>query len=135
MSINRYHTFLSHNSEDKSEIRDIVKNLKVAGVKTWFDEEQLTPGQIWQVELEECIEDIRAAAVFVGQSGVGPWQDFEMRAFITEFAERGCPVIPVILPGAGTIPKLPIFLKQFMWIDMRESEEKGILKILAALKT
>ena len=40
--------------------------------------------------------------------------------FIQEFVRRGLPVIPVILPTCGTIPELPIFLRQFMWVDLRK---------------
>ena len=50
---------------------------------------------------------------------MGPWQDREMRGCLSEFVERGLPVIPVLLPNASIKPELPLFLKQFTWVDMR----------------
>jgi hypothetical protein len=42
-----------------------------------------------------------------------------MRGCLSEFVERRVPVIPVLLPGARKKPRLPIFLKQFTWVDLR----------------
>src|SRR4029077_5339326 len=44
----------------------------------------------------------RSAAVFVGESGLGPWQNQEMQALLSQFVKRECPVIPVVLPSAKT---------------------------------
>jgi hypothetical protein len=40
----------------------------------------------------------RLAHVFVvvGDSGIGPWQDIELRGFISVFANRRCRIIPVL---------------------------------------
>ncbi len=126
--------FICHNGDDKPEVREIVNNLKSLGIKTWFDEEQIPAGMLWQPALEQQIEEIKAAAVFVGSNGIGPWHEFEIRAFLSEFMNRKCPVIPIILPSANSVPKLPIFLSPIMWIDMRESRDEGIDKLLATLR-
>ncbi|MDP2953249.1 MAG: toll/interleukin-1 receptor domain-containing protein, partial [Chloroflexota bacterium] len=89
-------------------------------IRTWLDEEQLPPGRAWQDLLEEQIQSVRTAAVFVGRSGVGPWQNIEIRAFLQEFVRRQCPVIPVILPDCTKVPPLPLFLRQLTWVDFRK---------------
>ncbi|MEH2395549.1 MAG: GUN4 domain-containing protein [Nostoc sp.] len=71
----------------------------------------------------QLLENIKSAAVFVGSSGLGPWQSTEMRAFLNEFVERGCPVIPVLLKNTPQQPKLPIFLKGHTWVDFRTDAE------------
>jgi hypothetical protein len=48
------------------------------------------------------IEIIKSAAVFVGESGLGPWQNHEIPALLSQFVKREFPVIPVILPSAKT---------------------------------
>jgi len=78
------------------------------------------PGRPWQEALEEVIETTGAAAVLVGKDGLGPWQDKEMRGCLSEFVDRNLPVIPVLLPGAPEKPVLPIFLKGFTWVDLRD---------------
>jgi SAM-dependent methyltransferase len=127
-----FDVFLCHNSDDKELIREINKALQSGGVVTWLDEEQLRPGQLWQAELEKQIGKIRNACVFVGKNNRGPWQDFEIRAFLNEFVNRGGAVIPVILPDASEIPDLPIFLKQMMWVDLRKDYDKSLLKLIGA---
>ncbi|MCI0654372.1 MAG: TIR domain-containing protein [Methylococcaceae bacterium] len=116
-----FDVFLCHNSEDKPEIRAIADDLENRGIKVWLDEREIRPGTIWQSVLEEQISTIKSVAVFVGQSGIGPWQSIEIRAFITEFVERECPVIPAILPSANTKPQLPVLLKNLHYVDFRDS--------------
>jgi len=126
---NIFDVFLCHNSADKPQIREIGKQLKKSGITVWLDEEQIRPGTLWQVELERNIASIKSALVFVGKNDFGPWQDMEIRAFLSEFVNRGCPVIPVILENCTIVPELPLFLKQMMWVDMRKTEPNPILQM------
>ncbi|MEH2072364.1 MAG: GUN4 domain-containing protein [Nostoc sp.] len=119
----QYDVFLCHNSKDKPEVIEIAHELTRQGIKPWLDKWELRPGLAWQVLLEEQIENIKSAAVFVGSSGLGPWQSTEMRAFLNEFVERGCPVIPVLLRNTPQQPKLPIFLMGHTWVDFRTDTE------------
>jgi tetratricopeptide (TPR) repeat protein len=111
--------FLSHNSRDKPAVREIAEALRGRKIRVWLDEDELIPGRPWQEALEEIIETARAAAVLVGKDGLGPWEDREMRACLSEFVDRELPVIPVLLPGAPAKPKLPLFLRAFTWVDLR----------------
>ncbi len=97
------------------------------------DERQ--PGNPWQTELEEQIGTVTCAAIMVGGSDLGPWQNAETRAFLNEFMNRGCPVIPVLLPEAGAIPDLPIFLKQMTWVDLRKEYDQNFRKLVTAIKS
>jgi hypothetical protein len=126
----KFAVFLCHNAKDKVGVRKIAQALESQGLRTWLDEEQLRPGLAWQVVLEEQIGSIESVAVFVGNSGLGPWQDMEIRAFLSEFVRRRCPVIPVILPDAETIPELPIFLRQLTWVDFRQTPTEAIDRLI-----
>ncbi|MFS0515543.1 GUN4 domain-containing protein [Nostoc sp. UIC 10607] len=119
----QFDVFLCHNSKDKPEVIEIAHELTRQGIKPWLDKWELRPGLAWQVLLEEQIENIKSAAVFVGSSGLGPWQSQEMRAFLNEFVERKCPVIPVLLGNTPQQPKLPIFLGGNTWVDFRTDTE------------
>jgi hypothetical protein len=128
-----FDVFLCHYGQDKPAVKEIGEQLKVRGILPWLDEWQLVPGRPWQMGLEEQIGKIRAAAVFVGEKGIGPWQDMEVRAFISEFVNRGCPVIPVILPDCKGNPKLPIFLKGMMWVDFRKNEPDPLEQLIRVI--
>jgi hypothetical protein len=129
-----FDVFLCHNARDKAAVRAINTELKKAGIRTWLDEEQLQLGLPWEPELEKQVSNVRAACVFVGQSGLGPWQKAEIRGFLSEFIDRGCPVIPVLLPGTPEVPELPIFLRQMTWLDLRHDSDKGLNRLLEALR-
>jgi TIR domain len=114
-----FDVFLCHNSEDKPAVREISQKLAGRNIKPWLDEERIRPGTSWQTELEQQIRNIKSAAVFVGESGLGPWQDPEIQAFLSQFVKRDCPVIPVVLPSAKTTPELPWALANLHWVDFR----------------
>ncbi len=99
--------------------RRLADALRSRGLKVWFDEWELVPGRPWQEALEQIIKSTTSAAVLVGEDGVGPWEDVEMRACISEFVRRKLPVIPVLLPGARKTPDLPFFMQQFTWVDLK----------------
>ncbi len=114
--------FLCHNSEDKPQVKEIGEKLKEYSLKPWLDIWELRPGHSWQDSLEEKIEEIHAAAVFVGKNGLGPWQKQELKAYLREFVNRNCPVIPVLLSDTPEKPQLPLFLRGLTWVDFRTSD-------------
>jgi hypothetical protein len=66
----------------------------------------------------------------VGESGLGPWQEREIRGLLSDFVKRKCPVIPVILNNAPKKPKLPLFLHEMTWVDFRKDEPDPILQLI-----
>lgn len=127
-----FDVFLCHNSEDKPAIKEIAYQLQNHGIRPWLDEWCLRPGFPWQRTLEKKIKDIESAAVFVGSSGVGPWQNTELEAFLRQFANRKepCPVIPVILPDCRDLPPLPLFLTAFTWVDFRREDPDPLAQLI-----
>ena len=103
-----FDVFLSHNSNDKPAVITLAEALKSRDLRPWLDIWDLPPGRPWQEELEKILKTIPAAAVLVGHDGLGPWENTEMRALLSECAEQDLPVIPVLLPGATAQPRLPI---------------------------
>ena len=115
-----FDVFLCHNSADKSEVIAVANELKRRGLKPWLDIWELRPGFPWQDELQKQIKSIKSSAVFVGSNGMGPWQDFEQKAFLTQFMRRKCPVIPVLLESCEERPELPPFIAEMAWVDLRK---------------
>jgi hypothetical protein len=129
-SASRFDVFLCHNSKDKPSVRILYKQLTDVGVLPWFDEEHLIPGRAWQDELQATIPRIRTAAVIVGPNGQGPWQQMELRALLSEFVSRGCPIIPVLLRGAPPRVELPPFLREFTWVDFRRDDPASMTRLV-----
>ncbi len=127
---NDYDVFLCHNSDEKPAVKALGEKLMERELLPWLDAWELRPGFPWQRALEEQIENIKAAAVFVGPSGLGPWQEMEIEALLREFVRRKCPVIPVLLPNCPTPPDLPVFLRGMTWVDFRKIEEKPLERLI-----
>jgi len=117
---NAYDVFICHNSEDKSEVKRIALRLLNRSILPWLDIWELRPGLPWQQALEAQIGNIKSAAVFVGNSGIGPWQNMELNAFIRQFVQRQCPVMPVLLQTCACVPTLPLFLDGMTWVNFKQ---------------
>jgi hypothetical protein len=125
-----FDVFLCYNDKDKSEVKKIGEKLKERGILPWLDEWELRPGLPWQSLLEDQIEQIKSAAMFVGKEGIGPWQRQELDAFLREFAKRGSPVIPVLLEYAPSEPQIPVFLRAMTWVDFRKQNPDPLEQLI-----
>jgi GTPase SAR1 family protein len=117
-----YDVFLCYNSRDRQQVVAIGERLKERGVLPWLDIWDMRPGARWQRELRRKLRSIRAAAVFVGPRGTGPWQEEEVEALLQQIRRRNRPVIPVIMEGREGNPRLPAFLDLRHAVDMRQRE-------------
>jgi hypothetical protein len=108
--------FLSHNSKDKPVVRELKRRLAAKGLTVWLDEDELRPSIPWQELLEIGIRSSRSVVVVIGKDGLGPGENEEMQAALILAVDNKRPVIPVLMPGAQTKPKLPIFLGNRTWV-------------------
>ncbi|HYX22861.1 MAG TPA: tetratricopeptide repeat protein, partial [Thermoanaerobaculia bacterium] len=125
-----FDVILSHNSKDKPAVRQIGEALRERGLKVWLDEWELVPGRPWQEAVEEILATVRSSAVLVGQDGLGPWENPEMRVCLTQMVRRKLPVIPVLLPGCPQAPEIPLFLGEVTWVDLRDGITDDRLDLL-----
>jgi hypothetical protein len=125
-----FDVFLCHHGPDKPAVKRIGRLLLEHGIVPWLDEWELRPGLPWQRLLEEQIAAIKAAAVFVGAEGIGPWQRQELDTFLRQFVARACPVIPVLLPEAAREPRLPLFLEGMTWVDFRVNDPDPLERLI-----
>jgi hypothetical protein len=128
-----YDIFLCYNSDDRPEVKAIAESLKERGYLPWLDEWELEPGKSWQKDLEKRIRRLPSAAIFVGRSGIGPWQRTEIEAILRLFVKRARPAIPVILPSCKKVPRLPLFLEGHTWVDFRVLEPDPLKRLIWGL--
>lgn len=121
--VRRFDVFLAHNSLDKPLIRKLYRKLRERGLSPWLDEEEITPGQAFQDEIQRAIGQVKTAAVCIGKDGLGRWQALELKIFISQCIEQGIPVIPVLLPGVDEIPKHLLFLQEFHHVIFKDCLE------------
>jgi hypothetical protein len=93
------------------------------GIRPWLDKWNLIPGDTISDSLEKAIETIPCAALCFGPADKGRWHVLEIRAYVEQWANKAARMIPVILPQTDETPKLPIFIRQTLWVDMRDWED------------
>ncbi|MBC8876079.1 MAG: SpoIIE family protein phosphatase [Planctomycetes bacterium] len=136
-----YQAFLSHNSADKPAVEELARRLERAGISTFLDKWHLIPGESWQPALEQALDESETCVVFVGPSGLGPWQNEEMRVAISRRVSdtsRSFRVIPVVLPGARREhrKRLPAFLVAATWVEFAENldEEEAFHRLECGIR-
>nr|MBK7064139.1 toll/interleukin-1 receptor domain-containing protein [Deltaproteobacteria bacterium] len=107
-----FDVFMAHNSMDREAVLEVSRQLRRKGIHPWVDIEQVPPGQWFQDVIQQVIPRVGAAAIFLGNNGIGRWQALELRAFVGQCVERSLPVIPVLLPGVAEIPVDLVFLRE-----------------------
>lgn len=72
MSINRpLRVFLCHSSNDKPAVRELYQKLRAEPwIQPWLDEENLLPGQDWDMEIEKAAETADAVIVCLSNNSV-----------------------------------------------------------------
>jgi len=128
-----FDVFLCHNSEDKPAVREIAQQLSQEKIKPWLDEADIKAGSFWDIAIGQQISTVKAAAVFVGQHGVGPWQRREIIALLDQFDRRRCPVIPVVLESATVDIVLPWWLLGLHCVDFRATDSHPLKRLIWAI--
>jgi eukaryotic-like serine/threonine-protein kinase len=125
-----FDVFMCHNSEDKRAVREIARKLSEEHIKPWLDEADIRSGSFWHTAIGQQIETVKSAAVFVGESGVGPWQHREIIALLDQFDKRECPVIPVILASVSSSLFLPWSLAGLHCVDFRAADSHPLKRLI-----
>lgn len=134
-----FDVFLSYNGVDQLAVDELARRLEEKGVKPWLDKWNLIPGEPWQEAIEEALDACASCAVIIGPSGIGPWQNEEMRAAIDQRVhKREFRVIPVVLPGGQRERRshLPTFLVQTTWVEFQHSldDETALHRLICGIR-
>lgn len=128
-----YGVFLCYNSDDEPEVRKVAEYLVGEGLQVWFDEWVVQQAHIPVAKIEEGIENSGSAAVFIGPSGMGPWQNAEVEIILEKSLDSGCPVIPVLLPGAPERTSLRPFLRRYRPVRFNRNPPDAKNKLYRAI--
>ena len=116
----KFDVFLSHNSRDKSSVRELAQALRDRGLRPWLDEWELIPGRSIQDAQGAVLAETGSIAVLIDAEGIGSWQILELEGFLGVASQTGLSVILVLLPNALESPDLPLFLAGRNFVDLRK---------------
>ena len=70
--------FLSHSSKDKAVVRLIAERLRADGLRVWFDEWEIKPGDSIPSKTEEGLENSRVLVLCLSANAFGSgWERLE----------------------------------------------------------
>jgi hypothetical protein len=138
MTTNRpLRVFLCHSSNDKPAVRELYQKLRAeAWIQPWLDEEELYPGQDWNMEIEKAVEAADAIIVCLTKNSINKegYVQRELR-IVLDFAdykpEGTLYIIPVRLEECDP----PRRLRSWQYADYFEGQrERGLERLLISLK-
>ncbi|MCE9609027.1 MAG: TIR domain-containing protein [Chthoniobacter sp.] len=128
-----YDVFLSHSSKDKAVVRPLAERLRKDGVKVWFDEWVLKPGDSIPAKIEEGLERTRVLVLCMSANAFGSdWAQLESGTFrFRDPLNKERRFLPLRLDDA------PIkgSLAQFLYINWRPAfREQEYAKLVEACR-
>jgi tetratricopeptide (TPR) repeat protein len=118
----RYDAFLSYNSQDRPAVMELAGRLRNQKLTLYLDQWELAPGRHFVSELAEALRSSKSCVVFLGRSGLAPWQKQEISVAIDRRThDEEFHVVPVLLPGTerprrGDVAHLE-FLINASWVE------------------
>src|SRR5208282_3268583 len=74
----KYDVFLCHTKADKARVRRLAERLRTAGVRVWFDEWVIKPGDSIFLAIERGLETARTLILCMSQNAFrAKWVDLE----------------------------------------------------------
>ena len=130
----QYDVFLSHSSKDKAVVRPLAERLRQDGLKVWFDEWVLKPGDSIPAKIEAGLEHSRVLVLCMSANAFGSdWAQLEAGTFrFRDPLNQERRFIPLRLDDA------PIkgSLAQFLYINWRPADRKqAYAKLLEACRS
>jgi small GTP-binding protein len=117
-----FDVFLSHSSMDKAVVRDVANRLRTDGLRVWFDEWVLRPGDSIPAKIEEALEHSRVLVLCMSANAFGSdWAQLEAGTFrFRDPLNKERRFIPLRLDEA------PIkgSLAQFLYIDWLSADRE-----------
>src|SRR3954471_4323127 len=128
-----YDVFLSHNSKDKPRVRKLAEDLRDAGLRVWFDEWVLKPGDDIYLPVERELEAARTQVLCLSPAALGSdWVALERSTVLFRDptnADRR--FIPLLLANC----EFPDTLRRYKYVDYRRETKAAFDELLAACRS
>ena len=127
--------FISYAREDRAAAKRLYKDLKAIGADPWLDEEDLLPGQTWDLEINQAIKHCSHFIALISGNSVNKrgYVQKELRKaldILDEYSPGEIFVIPARLDDSEPSHEK---LSKLHWVDLFPSWEMGVEKIAKSL--
>jgi tetratricopeptide (TPR) repeat protein len=126
--------FLCHASDDKTKVHSLYSKLTADGFDTWLDEENLLPGQEWQIEIPKAVQNTDVVIVclskkFIVKEGYGQ-KEIKLALDVADEKPEGT---IFLIPAKLEECKVPDRLIRWQWVEL--FKQKGYMKLKRALNS
>ncbi|MHC4867491.1 MAG: TIR domain-containing protein [Planctomycetota bacterium] len=127
-----YDVFLGHSAKDKAVVRELARRLKKDGVRVWFDEWEIRPGDMIGKRIEQGLEASRVLVLAMSKHAFeSEWATLESGTFrFRDPTNKERRFIPLRLDDA----EITDTLKQFAYVDWRGKSDQQYAKLLTACR-
>ena len=120
-----FDAFLSHSSDDKETVRELVKRLKARGLRIWLDEEQIQVGDSIPLKVNEGLKRSKNLLMAWSENFANSeWAEFESNTFRFRDPNNkgGRRFVPIRLDD------FPVdeTLAQFKYVDWRSQADDAL---------
>lgn len=128
----KYDVFLSHSSKDKPVVRELAEKLKADGIRVWFDEWIIQPGDSIPIKINKGLKESRVLVLVTSaNASESDWVTFEHQTILfNDPTNKTRRFIPLSLDDSET----PFGIKQFAYIDWRRRDDDQYQRLLSAVK-
>jgi TIR domain len=128
----RYDVFLSHNTGDKPQVCRLAERLKKAGLRVWFDEWVMRPGDDIYVAIEHGLGAAWVQVLCLSPAALGSdWVTLERSTVLfRDPTNAGRRFIPLVLIDC----ELPDTLRRYKYVDFRKEAEAAFEELLTACR-
>lgn len=124
--------FLCHASSDKPTVRRLYTYLRENGFEPWLDEENLLPGQDWQIEIPKAVRAADAVVICLSKSSINKEGYVQKEiSFALNIAEEKPENRIYLIPARLEVCEVPSRLSRWQWVDLFSNN--GGKKLLEAL--
>jgi WD40 repeat protein len=128
----QFDVFLSHNSKDKPRVLKLAQRLKDAGLRVWFDQWIIKPGDDIYLAIERGLETARVQVLCLSPAALASdWVTLERSTVLfRDPANAGRRFIPLLLADCD----LPDALRRYKYVDFRTEAESALAELLASCR-
>jgi AAA domain-containing protein/TIR domain-containing protein len=120
--------FLSHSSRDKLRVRQLAEGLRDAGLRVWFDEWAIQPGDDIYAAIENGLEYARSLILCMSQAAIeSDWVKLERNtAIFRDPQNKGRSFIPLLLEDC----RPPAVISRIAYMDWRNGGAEALAKLI-----
>jgi hypothetical protein len=120
--------FISYAQADKEIARRIADELRSSGLRVWFDEWELKPGDSIASRIDQAVSTSDMLLVLLSPRSIeSRWVQSELNAALSrELKSRAVTVIPALIEEC----EIPPLLADRLYLDLRSNLERGVRRLV-----